>query len=162
MKIELKDHVFYMENKSSNKNLTKAKTGKNDEFYTQLTDIEKELRHYKAHFKGKVVFCNCDDPRVSNFFHYFSYNFEYLGLKKLITTCYKSQNPNLFSEHKSEKAISLEYNGDKNVDRIPNPEEIGIRHLKGDGDFKSAEIKNPNGSRNNDRPCTLRVNRSGT
>ena len=61
---------------SANKNLHNAKTGKNDEFYTQLSDIEKELRHYKEHFKGKVVFCNCDDPRVSNFFHYFSFNFE--------------------------------------------------------------------------------------
>ena len=77
--------------KSLNNNLHKAKTGKNDEFYTELTDIEKELRHYKDHFKGKTVFCNCDDPRVSNFFYYFSYNFEDLGLKKLITTCYKNQ-----------------------------------------------------------------------
>ena len=75
--------------KSSNDNLKKAKAGKKDEFYTQLSDIEKELRHYKDHFKGKVVFCNCDDPRVSNFFHYFSYNFENLGLKKLIATCIK-------------------------------------------------------------------------
>ena len=125
--------------KSLNNNLKKAKAGKNDEFYTELTDIEKELRHYKKHFKGKVVLCNCDDPRVSNFFHYFSYNFEALGLKKLITTCYKNQNLELFSEHKSEKAIWLEYNGDKNGDRIPNPEEIGIHDLKGDGDFKSKE-----------------------
>ena len=125
--------------KSLNKNLHKAKTGKNDEFYTQLSDIEKEMRHYKKHFKNKVVLCNCDDPRVSNFFHYFSYNFEQLGLKKLIATCYKNQNMDLFSEHKSEKAIYLEYNGDKNGDRIPNPEEIGIIELNGDGDFRSAE-----------------------
>ena len=125
--------------KSLNNNLKKAKAGKNDEFYTELTDIEKELRHYKKHFKGKTVLCNCDDPRVSNFFHYFSYNFEALGLKKLITTCYKNQNLELFSEHKSEKAIWLEYNGDKNGDRVPNPEEIGIHDLKGDGDFKSKE-----------------------
>jgi hypothetical protein len=97
------------------------------------------MRHYKEHFKGKVVFCNCDDPRVSNFFHYFSYNFENLGLKKLITTCYKNQNRDLFSEHKSEKAIYLEYTGDKNGDKIPNPEEIGIIKLKGDGDFRSEE-----------------------
>ena len=62
--------------KSSNTNLRKAEGAKKDEFYTQLSDIEKELRHYKDHFRGKVVFCNCDDPRVSNFFHYFSYNFE--------------------------------------------------------------------------------------
>jgi len=125
--------------KSLNNNLTKAKAGKNDEFYTELTDIEKELRHYKTHFKDKVVFCNCDDPRVSNFFHYFSFNFEKLGLKKLITTCYKNQNMDLFSDHKSEKAIYLEYNGDKNGDNIPNPEEIGIKHLQGDGDFRSKE-----------------------
>lgn len=125
--------------KSLNDNLKKAKSGKNDEFYTQLTDIEKELRHYKAHFKDKTVFCNCDDPRVSNFFHYFSYNFENLGLKKLITTCYKNQERDLFSEHNSEKAIYLEYTGDKNGDNVPNPEEIGINHLNGDGDFRSKE-----------------------
>lgn len=125
--------------KSLNNNLKKAKAGKNDEFYTELTDIEKELRHYKDHFRGKTVFCNCDDPRISNFFHYFSYNFEALGLKKLITTCYKNQNIDLFTEHKSESAIYLEYNGDKNGDRIPNPEEIGIINLQGDGDFRSAE-----------------------
>jgi hypothetical protein len=124
---------------SLNKNLKKAKSSKKDEFYTQLSDIEKELKHYKKHFKDKVVFCNCDDPRVSNFFHYFSYNFEYLGLKKLITTCYKSQEIDLFSQHDSEQAISLEYEGDKNGNRVPDLEEIGIKHLKGDGDFRSAE-----------------------
>lgn len=125
--------------KSLNNNLNKAKAGKNDEFYTELTDIEKELRHYKHHFKDKVVFCNCDDPRISNFFHYFSYNFEALGLKKLITTCYKNQDRDLFSTHQSERAIWLEYTGDKNGDRIPNPEEIGINQMQGDGDFRSAE-----------------------
>ena len=119
--------------------LKNAKRSKKDEFYTQLTDIEKELRHYKDYFKGKVVFCNCDDPRVSNFFHYFSYNFEKLGLKKLITTCYKNQNADLFSQNESEKAIYLEYEGDKNRNNIPDPEEIGIKHLKGDGDFRSRE-----------------------
>ena len=128
-----------MQKKALNKNLHKAKTGKNDEFYTQLTDIEKELKHYKEHFKDKVVFCNCDDPRVSNFFHYFSYNFESLGLKKLIATCYKNQDMDLFSQNTSEKAIYLEYTGDKNGDKIPNPEEIGIHYLNGDGDFRSAE-----------------------
>ena len=91
--------------KSLNKNLKKAKNSKNDEFYTELTDIEKESRHYKEHFLGKTVFCNCDDPRISNFFHYFSYNFENLGLKRLITTCYKNQERDLFSNHKSESAI---------------------------------------------------------
>ncbi len=124
---------------NKNKNLHKANKSKNDEFYTQLSDIEKEVRHYKEHFKDKVIFCNCDDPRVSNFFHYFSYNFEQLGLKKLITTCYKNQNRDLFSEHDSEKAIYLEYTGDKNDNNVPDPEEIGIKEFKGDGDFRSDE-----------------------
>ncbi|MBL7975567.1 MAG: adenine-specific methyltransferase EcoRI family protein, partial [Candidatus Kapabacteria bacterium] len=95
--------------------------------------------HYKEHFKDKVVLCNCDDPRVSNFFTYFSYNFEALGLKKLITTCYKNQDMDLFSQNDKEQAIYLEYEGDKNGDKVPNPEEIGIKHLKGDGDFRSKE-----------------------
>lgn len=128
-----------MNKQSLNNNLKKAKSVKNDEFYTELTDIEKELRYYKEHFRGKTVFCNCDDPRISNFFHYFSYNFESLGLKKLITTCYKNQDLDLFSKHDNESAIYLEYTGDKNGDRIPNPEEIGIIKLKGDGDFRSPE-----------------------
>ena len=68
----------------ANKNLNAAKEAKKDEFYTQLEDINNELRHYREHFKGKTVLCNCDDPRVSNFFTYFAYNFEYLGLKRLI------------------------------------------------------------------------------
>lgn len=128
-----------MKEGNSNKGLNKANKNKNDDFYTQLSDIEKELKNYKDYFKGKVVFCNCDDPRVSNFFHYFSYNFEQLGLKKLITTCYKNQNMQLFSKEKSEKAIYLEYIGSKNQNRIPNTTEIGIKHLKGDGDFRSQE-----------------------
>lgn len=128
-----------MAKRSLNTNLQKAKNSKMDEFYTQLSDIERELKHYKNYFKGKVVYCNCDDPRVSNFFHYFSYNFEKLGIKKLITTCYKNQNADLFSKNKSERAIYLEYNGDKNSNNIPDPDEIGIKHLKGDGDFRSKE-----------------------
>lgn len=123
----------------ANKNLNQAKTAKQDEFYTQLADIDNELRHYKQHFKDKVVLCNCDDPRVSNFFHYFSYNFEQLGLKKLITTCYKSQERDLFSNNDSERAIWLEYNGDRNGNRVPDPEEIGIHYFNGDGDFRSPE-----------------------
>ena len=121
------------------RNLHDAKLTKKDEFYTQLTDIEKEIRHYRKHFKNKVVLCNCDDPTISNFFHYFSYSFEQLGLKKLITTCYKSQDWNLFSKRKNKSAIYLEYDGDKNGDKVPNPEEIGIKKLKGDGDFRSEE-----------------------
>jgi hypothetical protein len=122
-----------------NSSFDAAKKAKEDEFYTQLHDIERELKHYKQHFKGKVVYCNCDDPRVSNFFHYFSYNFEKLGLKKLLTTCYKSQTPDLFSQNDSEQAIYLEYDGDKNQNLVPNPDEIGIKPLRGDGDFRSAE-----------------------
>ena len=128
-----------MARKSLNNNLAKAKKNKNDEFYTQLVDIENELKHYKNHFTDKTVYCNCDDPRVSNFFHYFSYNFENLGLKKLITTCYKNQDMELFSQNSSERAIYLEYNGNKNGDKVPNPTEIGIKLLKGDGDFRSPE-----------------------
>lgn len=122
-----------------NKNLHQAKLSKKDEFYTQLSDIERELKHYKKHFKNKVVYCNCDDPRVSNFFHYFSYNFEKLGLKKLIATCYKNQEIDLFSKNNSERAIYLEYDGDKNNNNIPDLDEIGIVHLRGDGDFRSQE-----------------------
>jgi hypothetical protein len=122
-----------------NRNLGKAKKAKEDEFYTQLTDIERELKHYRKHFTGKVVYCNCDDPRVSNFFHYFSYSFEQLGLKKLITTSYKSQAADLFSHNDSERALYLEYTGDKNQNMVPDPEEIGTRLLEGDGDFRSPE-----------------------
>ncbi|MFN8326248.1 MAG: adenine-specific methyltransferase EcoRI family protein [Flavobacteriaceae bacterium] len=128
-----------MAKKAANLNLRKASTAKKDEFYTQLSDIENELKHYKKHFKDKVVYCNCDDPRVSNFFHYFSHNFEKLGLKKLITTCYKSQSMDLFSDNKSEEAIYLEYTGDKNGNNVPDPDEIGIKKLKSDGDFRSKE-----------------------
>lgn len=124
---------------SKNSSLAKARDAKQDEFYTQLSDIEKELKHYKKHFKGKVVYCNCDDPRVSGFFHYFSYNFEKLGLKKLIATCYKSAERDLFSSNDSEAAIMLEYTGDKDNNNVPDPSEIGIVKLKGDGDFRSEE-----------------------
>lgn len=72
----------------ANKNLNAAKTAKKDEFYTEMTDIERELQHYWPHFRGKVVFCNCDDPYESNFFKYFALHFNHLGLKKLICTCY--------------------------------------------------------------------------
>lgn len=124
---------------AGNKSLHAANKAKNDEFYTQLSDIENELRHYKHHFKDKTVYCNCDDPRISNFFHYFSYNFEHLGLKKLIATCYKNQNSDLFSQNDSEQAVWLEYTGDKDGNGIPTPEEISVKPLKGDGDFRSEE-----------------------
>ena len=125
--------------KTLNQTLHIAKSAKKDEFYTQLSDIESELKHYEKHFKDKVVFCNCDDPRNSNFFNYFAYNFEKLGLKKLITTCYKNQETDLFADESTEKAVFLEYYGDKNGNKIPDAEEIGIIPLKGDGDFRSKE-----------------------
>ena len=122
-----------------NRNLRAAKRNKNDDFYTQLPDIENELRHYKPDFKDKTVLCNCDDPRVSNFFRYFSQNFKHLGLRKLVTTCYKNQNPDLFSQHDVERAIMLEYDGFRDDEHMPRPEDIGIEQMDGDGDFRSQE-----------------------
>ena len=122
-----------------NKFLHLAKARERDEFYTQLSDIENELRHYKEHFRDKVVYCNCDDPTVSNFFVYFSRNFKELGLKKLIATCYKNQNRDLFSEHDQERAIYLEYNGTEDETGIPGEDEIVSHHWQGDGDFRSDE-----------------------
>lgn len=112
-----------------NSNLHQAKRAKNDEFYTQLTDIEKEMIHYRPHFKGKVIFCNCDDARESNFFKYFANNFELLGIKKLITTGYKEDG----------HGVVLEYEGDKNGNLIVDPSEIKVTELKGNGDFRSDE-----------------------
>lgn len=106
---------------AKNQNLHKAKQVKNDEFYTQIEDIEKELQHYKQHLKGKVVYCNCDDPEWSNFFGFFSLNFKKLGLKKLITTHYTKD--------------STSYK----VEMIDENEEPLKTNLKGDGDFRSNE-----------------------
>ena len=123
----------------ANSALTAAKAAKKDEFYTQLTDIEKELAHYKKHFKGKTVLCNCDDPSVSNFFKYFALNFEFLGLKRLITTCYKNQEMDLYSTNTDVKAVCLIYDGDKNGNHVPDANEIGVKPLRGDGDFRCKE-----------------------
>jgi len=123
---------------NENSGLHAAKRNKKDEFYTQIVDIERELRHYRRHFKGKVVYCNCDDPYVSAFLEYFTKNFEFLGLKKLITTCYKSQRMDLFSQNDSEEAIKLEYTGGAQ-NSLPTPDDIGVTPLKGDGDFRSQE-----------------------
>ena len=127
---------------SQNRSLRDAKAAAKDEFYTQLTDIEKELEHYSVHFKDKVVYCNCDDPQVSKFFEYFSSNFEFLGLRKLITTCYKNQQRDLFSQHDTERAIYLEYVGDKDGDLVVSPDEIDVYQLQGNGDFRSLECIN--------------------
>jgi len=124
-----------------NRNLHHAKRAKNDEFYTQMNDISAELKHYTEHFEGKVVLCNCDDPWVSNFFRYFTLKFSTLKLKKLIATCYKNQQPDLFSKNEFEQAIYLEYEGSQNNNDVPSQEELeaSIKYLKGDGDFRSDE-----------------------
>lgn len=119
--------------------LAKAKRDKKDEFYTQRVDIENELRHYKEHFKDKVVLCNCDDPRESEFFKYFVENFEALGLKRLIATCYKSQDVDLFSQGDCERAICQIYEGDTNGNMTLDDNEVCVRYLEGDGDFRSPE-----------------------
>ena len=124
---------------ASNKDLNKLKANPDDEFYTRLSDINAELKHYKHHFKDKVVLCNCDDPRVSNFFHYFAEHFESLGLKKLIATCYKNCEPDLFSTNSSEQAVYIIYEGDKNGNCSVDLDELQVLPLKGDGDFRSAE-----------------------
>ncbi|EKY17733.1 adenine-specific methyltransferase EcoRI family protein [Capnocytophaga sp. oral taxon 326] len=106
-----------MARKATNNLLQKAKKSKNDEFYTQFSDIEKELQYYKSHFENKIVYCNCDDPHTSNFFKYFVSNFKELRLKKVIAACY------------AEKGFFAEYVGEK----------IAVSYFKGDGDFRSAE-----------------------
>lgn len=108
-----------------NTNLHKAKTAKNDEFYTQLTDVAKELMHYKKHFKDKIVFCNCDDPTWSAFWKYFHLNFAELGLKKLISTHYDRE----------EATYKMEYTGGDD-----NDIEVGVKTpLEGNGDFRNKE-----------------------
>ena len=117
---------------TKNYNLHTAKATKNDEFYTQLEDIENELKYYKDYFKGKVVYCNCDgflNEEKSNFFVYFSLNYEFLGLKGLICTKY---NPN-------GKGKKYEYYGDLNGNNYPDEEEVFTSELEGDGDFRSEE-----------------------
>jgi hypothetical protein len=129
----------------ANKDLHNAKRVKNDEFYTQLSDIEKELIHYREHFRGKTILCNCDDPRVSKFFYFFYSRFHGLRLKRLIATCYKNLNPDLFSQNLDEQAVYCIYDGtDRANDVIYTDVAAFIKQnkwgiLKGDGDFRSAE-----------------------
>ena len=113
----------------ANVSLSNAKRAKNDEFYTQLSDIENELKHYKSHFAGKVVYCNCDDARKSNFFRFFQKKFNDYGLKKLITTSYNENG------HGS----VLVYEGDTNGNGKLDDSEIKVSELKGNGDFRSEE-----------------------
>lgn len=126
-----------MARNATNKLLHKAKESKSDEFYTQLGDIEKELQYYAEQFKGKVIYCNCDDARVSNFYKYFVINFKKLGLKKLIVSCYRPQNDDLFSDKSSERGFYTEYNGDESQEAEPQ-----IKYFNGDGDFRGQECLN--------------------
>lgn len=142
------------------RDLAAAKLDKKDEFYTQLTDIEKEMRYYRKHFKDKTILCNCDDPFESNFFKYFVLNFTRLGLKKLIATCYAgspiaNQQLSLFdvvgateeNANKPYKAIVTKVydkTGDGGVDMFDVAElfkagENELAELMGDGDFRSEE-----------------------
>ncbi len=122
---------------ATNKLLQNAKKLKSDEFYTQLSDIESELQHYKSNFENKVVYCNCDDPRISNFFKYFAANFTKLGLKKIITSCYREQGRDLFNTEEDEKGFFFEYTG---TEREKNkPISTDIVYFNGDGDFRSPE-----------------------
>ena len=109
--------------------LTKAAKAKQDEFYTQLSDIEKELKNYKEHFRDKVIFCNCDDPETSNFWKYFELNFTQLGLQKLISTHYETAKPSYKLE------LVRDINGDGNIDSL----DIIKTGLKQNGDFRSPE-----------------------
>lgn len=136
-----------------NSNLFKAKAQKQDEFYTQLEDIEKELFHYKDHFKDKVILCNCDDPFESNFFKYFAINFNYLGLKKLICIGYENSpfsgsQVSFFGENKPAHVMEItevkDYNNDKredlaDIEYLLRNNKNTLKELKGDGDFRSQE-----------------------
>ena len=141
------------------KDLAQAKDAKKDEFYTQLSDIEKELVHYREYFRDKVVFCNCDDPYESNFFKYFALNFNALGLKKLIATCYDGspiaqQELPLFADEENKpkkKAYKVEISEVPDLDGNGTADLTDVQlllkssdnnvkaELKGNGDFRSPE-----------------------
>lgn len=147
---------------ADNSNLHMSRAGKTDEFYTQLSTIEEELRHYRKYFKDKIVFCNCDDPYESNFFKYFALNFNVLGLRKLITTCYETSpivctqltlfddDKTLYIQKEAKRAYKIEIsevkdeNGSSTVDLsdvellLKNNKNV-LTCLKGDGDFRSEE-----------------------
>jgi len=142
---------------AGNSNLHDSMRNKQDEFYTELSLIEDELLHYKEHFKNKVILCNCDDPYESNFFKYFALNFNTLGLKKLITTCYSGSPisgtelnlfPDLEPQVAKKQAYKLEITELSNVKGEPNYNLNDVQRilkenqpevLKGNGDFRSDE-----------------------
>lgn len=126
---------------ATNKDLNRARDAKEDEYYTLLDEIENELRHYKDHFKGKTVFCNCDDPYESNFFKYFAMNFNHLGLKKLITTCYVS-SPVMYTQ--LSLFDYLEQTWEEPADRKKKPYKVEITEVSdenNDGAFDLEDIK---------------------
>lgn len=144
---------------AKNSNLGNAKRAKKDEFYTQMDDIAQELRHYRDHFKGKVVFCNCDDPYESNFFKYFALNFNALGIRKLVATCYDgspisgNELPLIFDvsgeepkriAYKVEITEVTDVNGDGAINLadvaylLQNDKNV-LSRLEGNGDFRSDE-----------------------
>ena len=114
-----------------NRSLHAANRAKYDEFYTQITDIENELKHYKKYFRGKTIYCNCDDPTISNFYRFFERKFVAFKLKRLITTCYKNRQIEMFSEHDMETAVGIRYVG--------NGTGPTVFQLDEDGDFRSQE-----------------------
>ena len=145
--------------KGNNSNLHKARVEKNDEFYTRLEDIEKELKYYRKHFEDKVVFCNCDDPYESNFFKFFALNFNYFKLKKLIATCYNGSpisgaeiplwvDDTTGEKKKALKAVMImnelyDANGDGAIDeddvKLMLQKPGAVTELKGNGSFDSPE-----------------------
>ena len=114
--------------------LDRAKANKRDEFYTLYSDIERELQHYESHFRDRVIFCNCDDPRSSNFFKYFTDNFRRLGIKRVICSCYRKYDNDLFNPS-TEHGFFYEYTG---CEHIP-PDDDELTRFYGDGDFRSEE-----------------------
>lgn len=138
IKTKLLKRKMWKMRKNENDFLRKAKKGKNDEFYTQLKDIEKELIHYKVHFKNKIVYCNCDDPITSNFYKYFAINFKKLGLKKLIASCYVEQEFDLLNvDNDIKRGYYYEYSGKKDEEVFPTIDMV--KYFDGNGDFRSKE-----------------------
>ena len=124
-----------------NANFHSSKKRKNNEFYTQYEDIDNELLRYKEQFAGKTVYCNCDDPEVSQFFKYFFLNFKLFALKKLIATCYRSQDRDLFSEEPCKRGVCVTYEGEYDGSQMPDIKYLNVLELQGDGDFRSPECK---------------------
>lgn len=114
---------------------------KKDEFYTQITDIEHELCHYRAHFRGKTVLCNCDDSRASSFFCYFVSQFNVFGLKRLITTCYRNENEDAYSKGNDKHGLKLVYDGGEDCEFKVAKLRIQKHTLRGDGSFDSDECR---------------------